>query len=144
MVSMFKNVLAIPLLLGTFESLLKGSLVSYFADADGVNGAFLAGASREGAEDMNLIIGRCWLELACLKVGFHVYRVESAANIADGPSRLNFEAARRIGARYVRPRMPTWISDFWRNPEESDFQTQECSLTEPWKKRVDTLTWLDR
>ena len=61
-----QELLAIPLLLGIFESLLKGSLVSYIGDADGVNGAFLAGASHKGAEDMNLIIGRCWLELACL------------------------------------------------------------------------------
>ena len=71
---------------------------------------------------MNFVIGRCWLELACMKVGFHVYRVESVANMADGPSRLNFEAVRRIGVRYVRPRMPAWISDFWKNPEESDFR----------------------
>ena len=119
-----QELLAIPLLLGTFGNMLRGCLVSYFGDADGVNGAFLAGASHDGAEDMNLIIGRCWLELAAMQVGFHVYRVESEANISDGPSRLNFEVVRKVGARYVRPCMPGWISDFWKFQEMGDFRPE--------------------
>ena len=111
-----QELLVVPLLIGTFAKEVEGSLLTYFGDAEGVNAVLLSGSAC--AEDMAQVVGMCWLELARLRVGFFCHRVESLANISDGPSRLDVSVVEDIGAKYVAPVMPAWVGDIWRIPVE--------------------------
>ena len=91
-----QELLAVPLLLSTFRDELSSSLALLAIDNQGVLHSIING--RGGAEDLNLAVGRLWLDLACMQVALHVVRVESAANIADGPSRDNFDLLVSRGA----------------------------------------------
>ena len=61
--------------------------------------------------------GLRWLGYAGLDCDLHVARVESKANIADGPSRDEFCFLNDLGAVYVPPVLPSWIDDIWAVPE---------------------------
>ena len=63
--------------------------------------------------DINNITGKIWLDIANLRAGMHIERVESAANIADGPTRDFMVQANRFGAQEVPPVMPQWIEHIW-------------------------------
>lgn len=59
-----------------------------------------------------MCVGRFWLEVAKAGVFFHVARVESAANIADGPTREDLILLQQLKAQFVPPRLPDWVHDF--------------------------------
>ena len=60
-----------------------------------------------------MIVGRLWLSLAAREVNLFVERVESAANIADGPTRHSAEHLHELGARWVAPVWPELVNDIW-------------------------------
>ena len=109
-----QEMLGVMLAWATFESVLCGSLWTAFIDNDGVLGAILKGGS--GAPEINIAVGQFWLGVARASVGFHGARVESKANVADGPSRDDLSEIRRLGARWVEPVLPPWVYDLWRIP----------------------------
>ena len=53
------------------------------------------------------------VHLADCDTDLHAARVESASNIADGPTRDYFELLHVLGARFVEPRLPDWLHDVW-------------------------------
>ena len=109
-----QELLAVPLLLATFAGELEKSLLTVAIDNQGVLLGLIGG--RAGADDLNMSIGRTWLQVADMGVGLHAVRVESAANLADGPTRDNFKEMEHFGATFVEPVMPEWVYHIWRWP----------------------------
>ena len=110
----FQELLGVVLALGTFGSQLSGSLWVSFIDNDGVMHALLNGGGR--SPEINSVIGRLWLHLAEADIDLHAARVESAANIADGPTRDYFDNLAAINARFVNPILPDWMHSIWSMP----------------------------
>ena len=106
-----QELMAVPLLLGTFSEFLKGSLLLLAIDTAGVVGSMIAG--RGTACDHNAAIAKVWLNLASMGVAPHLVRVETSCNVADGPTRENLEFLQRLKATWCEPRWPDWASDFW-------------------------------
>ena len=65
--------------------------------------------------ECTLLIGKVWLRLADADCDLCVGRVESKANIADGPTRDYLFDLEALGAVFVSPSLPEWILDVW-NP----------------------------
>jgi hypothetical protein len=70
---------------------------------------------RQAQHGNNLLIGIVWLHLADADCDLCVGRVESKANIADGPTRDYLFDLEALGAVFVSPSLPEWIQDVW-NP----------------------------
>ena len=109
-----QELLAIPLAFETFESLVKGTLCTIFVDNNGVLGNLIKGSSI--AADLNQAIGSLWLDIARLQIGLHAVRVESKANIADGPTRGFLSLLGELGASFVPPKLPSWCRQLWNFP----------------------------
>ena len=62
---------------------------------------------------MNEIVGRLWLQLDVLQTDLFVQRVESKANVADGPTRHFLEEVEKLGAVYCSPVLPVWLENLW-------------------------------
>ena len=106
-----QELMAIPLALSSFASLLNGSLVTFFIDNNGALCSLIKGSA--GAADLNRAIGMIWQGFAKQHVGFYGARVESAANLADGPTRDEFAHLSALGARYMEPSLPEWAYHVW-------------------------------
>ena len=52
-----------------------------------------------------------------MQTDLHGARVESKANIADGPTRDDFEHLTALQAVFVEPVLPPWIYEIWEFPE---------------------------
>jgi len=81
--------------LQTFSHQLRGKSLLLFVDAEAVEGALIKGYSARS--DICQLISVFWdlaLELKCL---IYIDRVPTDANVADGPSRLNFHDADQAG-----------------------------------------------
>jgi len=109
-----QELLALPLALESFRPHLRGALVTIAVDNQGVLNAVLQG--RAGADDLNAVVGKLWLEIAAESIAMHVVRVESLANIADGPTRESTELLDELGAVFVTPVLPDWARDVWSMP----------------------------
>ena len=107
----FLEMLAVVLMLSTFEDLLAQKAVYVFIDNNGVLGSLIKGSSK--APEVNLLVGRVWLHAAKWAWAPIWARVESEANIADGPSRRDFVMVGRLGAVWVKPRLPNWLMTLW-------------------------------
>ena len=107
----FQELLGLVLLVGTFSNFLRGSLWISFGDNDGITHAMAKGGGHN--DECNMAIGKIWLQVAELNADLHVARVESAANIADGPTRDDFKCLTALGAEFVPPALPDWIHDIW-------------------------------
>ena len=66
--------------------------------------------------ELNLAIGKAWLDMAVKKVALYVARAESKSNIADGPSREDLSILYVLKAEYVHPRLPKWAYEVWKWP----------------------------
>ena len=111
---LMQELLAIPLAYSTFKDRLGGSRVTVFIDNDAVLSALLHGSA--GVEDANLAIGQIWLDMARMGMGFNAARVESRANIADGPTRDSFGLLQELKAAQVQPVLPDWLEQLWQFP----------------------------
>jgi len=88
---------------------LRGADVNHFADNTAANGAAIKGYSP--APDIARLVGAYHLRIARLGARIWIEYVPSAANIADMPSRGNFELIESIGAKripFVFPSMASW------------------------------------
>ena len=52
-------------------------------------------------EDLNSLVGMLWYTAAHRSVGYYCEWVQSDANLADGPSRRNYQLVRQLGAEVV-------------------------------------------
>ena len=109
-----QELLAVPLLLATFAGLLQHQLLLVAIDNQGVLGSLLSG--RAGADDMNMCIGKLWLDIAASSIGLHVVRVESKSNLADGTTRESLGQLEALNTRFVDPKLPKWVYDIWEWP----------------------------
>ena len=73
--------------------------------------AIIKGSS--AAPEANLLVGKMWLDLACNRIAFRALRVDSKANIADGPTRDDFKALHKLNARFDEPVFPEWVRRVW-------------------------------
>ena len=109
-----QELLAIPLAFETFASEVKDTLSTLFVDNNGVLGGLIRGSCM--AADLNQAIGSLWLDIARLQIGLHAVRVESKANIADGPTREFLGLLGELGASFVPPKLPAWTMKLWNFP----------------------------
>jgi hypothetical protein len=107
----FQELLGVVLVIGTFSSLVAGSLWVGFGDNDGITHALSKGGGHN--PECNLLIGKIWMHLADHDCDLHAARVESAANIADGPTRDNFQYLESLEATFVSPVLPDFVRDLW-------------------------------
>ena len=110
-----QELLAVFLAQYTFAKELAGAFWSAYVDNQGVLGALRRSSCT--APDINMMVGRFWLRVAEQRQAFFVSRVESEANVADGPTRDSFDAVRALGGRFVRPVLPDWLLDVWEMPQ---------------------------
>ena len=106
-----QETLAVALALGTFPHFLPRSRIVCYVDNDGARASMMKGASH--SPEINTLVGRMWLEMATLQASFFSARVETHANIADGPSRGDCSLMVRLGACWVAPALPRWAHDLW-------------------------------
>ena len=109
-----QELLAVPLAYTTFADEMQGALWTLSVDNQGVLHAILKGCAV--AEDMNYAVAQVWLGIAAQDISVHLLRVESRANIADGPTRGHFYELAKRGAQYREPRMPQWVRELWQGP----------------------------
>ena len=95
----------------TFREQLRGSMVSAYVDNQGVLGSIVKGSS--ASPEVNLMAARFGLQAAIERVAIDVFRVESAANIGDGPSRGVYTALQPLGYRSCQLIWPEWLDDLW-------------------------------
>ena len=110
----FQEFLGVLLAWTTFKGFLQGSLWIAFVDNDSVLHAITKASG--GTAETSLCIGRLWLEIAVAGVDLHMGRVESAANVADGPTRDSFRFLADLKATWVEPKLPLWLESFWEIP----------------------------
>ena len=102
---------AVLLGMQTFSQQCKEQNVRIWIDNTGGEGAFSKGASK--SNDHNMLSYAFWLQAARDRINIHINRVDTKVNIADDPSRGDFEIMNALGAEFVKPIIPKVI---W-NPE---------------------------
>ena len=60
-----------------------------------------------------MLAARMWHEAAKNRWGLLFRRVESKANVADGPTREKLEILVKLGAEWCEPLMPHWMRNLW-------------------------------
>ena len=104
------ELLAPILAIGTWPEFFSEVIWSAWIDNQGVLGA-LKGS--ELSDDMNFLLGELWLFLANAGSARFVERVESKANVADGPTRHDLSFVSRSRAVFREPRWPEWTQAVW-------------------------------
>lgn len=113
------EVMAGPVAVSTWHNKLRGRQVIHFVDNDSAAAGLVRGYSPKA--DSSPLIGHYWLHAACSQVSMYIERVESKSNLADGPSRLDFQQLQSWGAHYTQPAvdclstpqagLPMWFFD---------------------------------
>lgn len=98
---------AASVLLSTFESELAGCSLIVFEDNRGAQSALLRGASKS-VLSAELALAFWWLAAKGDVIPW-LERVNSASNIADGPSRGDLELAFKMGCLWRDPIWPEWL-----------------------------------
>ena len=98
------ELLAVPVALCTWADILWGRDVIIFVDNDPAKDALIHGISSSAASSRLVRFTRTF----CASIGLGAWydRVASPSNIADAPSRGQFEALLRAGASQVQPVAP--------------------------------------
>ena len=78
-----------------------------FIDNNGVFGTIMKGSTV--APEANAIAGKLWLDAARIACAPAWARVESDANIADGPSRRKYDEVRAMSGTWIDPVRPAWL-----------------------------------
>eukprot|EP00435_Cladocopium_sp_Y103_P046884 s338_g13.t1 len=97
------EILACPLAVATWETKLAGRRVIMFVDNDSAASGLVKGYSPKS--DSTALIGHFWLLVAAVAAEVYLDRVESKSNLADGPSRLEFQLMHLLHATYVSPQV---------------------------------------
>ena len=104
---------ALAVILGMFSwhSWLEGAAVTIYVDNEGVRYALISGTSR--CKEIAPLVARMWHQAAQSRWGLLFRRVESKANVADGPTRDDFKYLEALQAKWWPPQLPPWIDDLW-------------------------------
>ena len=108
------ELLAVVMMQWIFRALLEDTNWLVFIDSECVRQAICNGTMRKAGQDCNLVIGRMWIELCRIRTAFWSYRVESAANPADSPSRNDLSVFDGLRAKERVASMPPWLDELWR------------------------------
>ena len=100
------------LALYTWMDLLDGVVVTIYTDNEGVRYSLISGTSR--LPEVALSVARFWQLAADKRWGVLMRRVESAANLADGPTRDDLRYVLQLKALWTVPVLPDWVFNFWR------------------------------
>ena len=100
----FLELLTAPLAMYTFD--IRYCLWCNYIDNQGVLHALVRGSCKRA--EVNIATGAIWGEQVTRSNSLVVARVESRANIADGPTRNNFSILQMLGAR-----LPPWTHELW-------------------------------
>ena len=111
----FQELAGVLVAMETFAEILQGCLITFWQDNQGVLGSILKGGGK--AAEANAMIGRFWIRASELGIACRIGRVESKANLADGPTRDCQEWVQSLGAEFVSPIVPSYVSDPWRHAE---------------------------
>ena len=101
----------VVLALWTFADVINGELSTFWQDNNSVLYAILAGGGK--SPEVNSAVGHLWLKIAGLRTNFRIGRVESWANVADGPTRGCSRWIYELNAEFREPRFPGWLVDPW-------------------------------
>ena len=89
------------------------------------------------AADCNQVVGGAWLMMAEMDVAADLRRVESAANIADLPSRDDEPMWwLQVGARFVAPVVPISVFNFGIFPKQTGCVLQAAGFAVTPKPRM--------
>ena len=121
--------LAVIIALETWKGLLKNQCVTVYTDNDGVLAAVVKGATT--SPEVNLLVAKLWLLVAEFGIGFEAFRVESRANISDGPSRKCFIEVTQLCAMEVIAIWSAWMLDLWRVSISTFWVTDSSPLPGP-------------
>ena len=113
-----QEMLAVLLFFESFSILLGGAQVTLYVDNQGVLGSCVKGSS-DGPE-INLCVGRLWLHIAFLCCEVVFVRVESKANVADGPTRDDLTLLQDLSASESQAKLPGWLRDLWSPLQAND------------------------
>ena len=106
-----QEMLAVGIGFYTFESLVRGTHCLAFVDHEGVRAALQHGGTR--APEVSMLVHHFWQAVAQSSVAWFTARVESKANVADGPSRDNFSEMIALEAICQPVRWPPWALQLW-------------------------------
>ena len=95
----------------TFEKMCKQQNVTHFIDNNQALNNVISGSSQAG--DVNALVGSFWLYIGRMQMAWHGLRVDTVANPGDDPSRDDDELAAELGAQFLSPVWPSWLTDFW-------------------------------
>ena len=111
------ELLAAPFAFSTWRDRIQNRSVILFIDNDSAAASLVRGYSPK--VDSGAIVGEFWLLVAQLRARVYIDRVESKSNIADGPSRNQFDEVESLGGLWTSPRtgtfgepsrsLPTWF-----------------------------------
>ena len=95
------ELLAAPFALSTWKTRLQNRPVLLFIDNDSAASNLVKGYSPK--MDSTAIVGEFWLLASTLRLQVYIDRVESKSNLADGPSRLEFDLLQRLDGQWSSP-----------------------------------------
>ena len=93
------ELIAFRIALATFGSWFAHSRVVAFVDNSAALSMVVRGWSK--ADDANEVAGECWHDIAACGADVHFEWVPSKLNLADGPSRGDFDLLRQLRSREV-------------------------------------------
>ena len=108
-----QELLGVLLAFATFSHLITNNYWTVYCDNQAVLNQVLNGCAGASAGDLNAICGHLWLDIVKANAALNIVRVESKANIADGPTRDRFQLLEELGSLLVTPVLPTWLANFW-------------------------------
>ena len=95
------EILAGPLAIATWHSLLHRRQVLHFVDNDSAASCLVKGYSAK--TDSSSLVEVYWLSVSECQSEPYIDRVESKSNLADGPSRLDCKEVISLGSSFVSP-----------------------------------------
>ena len=111
------ELLAAPFAFSTWQDRIQNRSLILFIDNDSAAASLVKGYSPK--VDSGAIVGEFWLLAAQLRVHVCIDRVESKSNLADGPSRNQFDEIKGLGGSWTSPRtgafgepissLPSWF-----------------------------------
>ena len=89
------EILAGPIALHTWASVLKDVRILHFVDNDSASASLVKGYSPRSD---SCALGIYWLRASSIPVDIYIDRVESKSNLSDGPSRFDCLLLERLGS----------------------------------------------
>ena len=100
------ELLAAPFAFSTWADRLMNRSVLLWIDNDAAAASLVKGYSLKG--DNAEIVGEFWILVASLRSHVYIDRVESKNNIADGPSRDDYELLHSLKGHWTSPKLGTF------------------------------------